>query len=97
LTKATAGFRGRPSLWIGDKRGFEGPLFRRSPPLAGIGLSRQLLGLLIDHFPRDQAVFKGCIAIHEAAALRFQLRGALFGRFSRFQEFFQTVVHVLYL
>src|SRR5579863_2529072 len=69
-------------------------LFRRSLPLSGIGLSRQLLGLLIDHFPGDQVVFKGRIAIDEAPALRFQLRRSLLGRLSRFQESLQAVIHM---
>src|SRR3972149_4140193 len=68
-------------------------LFRRSIRLSGIGLSRQLLGLLIDHFPCDQAVFKGRIAIDEATTLLFQVFGTGLGSLGRFQELFQRVVH----
>jgi len=68
-------------------------LFRRSIRLSGIGLSRQLLGLLIDHFAGDQAVFKGRIAIDEAAALLLQVLGTGLGSLGRFQELFQNIVH----
>jgi hypothetical protein len=53
----------------------------------------QLLGLAINHFPRDQLILEMRIPVNKAAPLLFALRPRGLNSFDGFKELFKSVGH----